>query len=212
MTNNDYIKRVSTEFPDCVETYDLDLIERLRNIYYVNPMPLSIVMLAHPMCVGYCHTRSIEISQAMPKFKLIRGDIKPLINEESPNHSWLEDDKYVYDTTDNCKWLKDFYYYIYEPKIIEIITEENCMQDEKYLYVTNQNKDIICNLDNMELMLEALELIEEERPTVNHDLLLNEISLLREKHNLKPKYYKRDVKSMSKQLFPDYYLSIKSNK
>mgnify|MGYP003309225137 CR=1 FL=1 len=91
------------------------------------------------------------------------------------------------------------------------ITEENYMFDEQYLNVINQYKGEVCDFDSLELMLESLELIEVERPTINHDLLLREIEIFRNQYNLKPRYYKKYVKSMSKRMFPDYYLSIKQD-
>ena len=212
MTNNKSVSNLSLNFPDFMTTYDKEMIERLRKFKYISPLPLSIALLAHPMCVSYCHIRSVQLSQAMPKFKLIKGDINLLSCYDSPNHSWVEDDKYVYDTTDNCKWDKEVYYALYEPKAISILTEKDCMMDEFYSSVINHNTDKVGDLDAIELMLEALELLEKEKPTINHDLLLNEIALFRNKYGLKPKYYKKYVKSMSKKFFPDYYLSLNQNK
>lgn len=209
MTNNNALKNLSVKYPDFVKTYDKYIIEKLRTKYF-NNIPLSIIMLSHAACVGYCFHRSIQFSQILPKFKLIRGDINVLSSEESPNHSWVEDDNYVYETTNNCKWDKDSYYNIYNPNIIEVITEETCMQDNDYIYVLNNyNNNNNINLDNIELILECLELMEMERPTINQDLLLNEINIFRHAKNLKTMYYKKYVKQMSEKLFSEYYDSIK---
>ena len=45
----------------------------------------------------------------MNHFHLVHGDINCIEkNDEYPNHSWVEKDGFVYDTTDGFKWEKNY--------------------------------------------------------------------------------------------------------
>lgn len=203
---NEALKILIQKYPDYIQPYGEDLIEKLRNFYSYG-IPLSIVLISNPMCVGYSFTGSILFSQVMKKFKIVRGNINSLPRYKKTNHCWIEIDDYVYDTVDNCRWNKDLYYRMYEPEIIEVVTDQDYMKDNDYVFALNRCKEVINDSEGIQIILGALELIEEERPTINHDLLLREIELFRNKMNLSPmpSYYKSYVKSMSKKLFPDYY-------
>lgn len=200
------LKVLTQKYPDFIQTYDEELIQKLRNFYSYG-IPLSIVLLSHPMCVGYSFTGSILFSQVVKEFKIVRGNINTLPKSKQPNHCWIEIDNYVYDTIDNCKWNKELYYRMYEPEIIEVVTDQDYTKDNDYLFALSRSGEVINDSEGLQIILGALELIEEERPTINHDLLLREIELFRNKIKLGPvpPYYRNYVKSMSKKLFPDYY-------
>ena len=93
--------------------YEEELIEKLRDLNY-RGIPLSIVLLSKELCRGECYVMSMSISRGMDSFTLVHGDVNFLpLNDEYPNHSWVERDGYDYDTTDALRWDTKLYYKLF---------------------------------------------------------------------------------------------------
>mgnify|MGYP003297928216 CR=1 FL=1 len=112
--------------------YEEELVERLRGLTY-RGFPLSIVLFCREFCRGECYSMSMNIYRGMDKFKLVHGDVNFIVlNDEYPNHSWVEKDGFVYDTTDGFRWDKDLYYELFQPVVREVYTEETVKDYEGY--------------------------------------------------------------------------------
>ena len=86
--------------------YEDELITKLRDLTY-RGFPLSIVLFCREFCRGECYSMSMNLSRAMEHFTLVHGDVNFIVlDEKDPNHSWVEKDGFVYDTTDGFRWDK----------------------------------------------------------------------------------------------------------
>lgn len=163
--------------------YEEDLIMRLRTLNY-RGFPLAIVLLCREFCVGECYSMSMNLSRAMDSFQLIHGDVNFITTEcDYPKHSWIEKDGYVYDTTDGFRWKKDLYYSLFEPKVIEIYDENSIRNYYMYQQVlshAHEEMDFI----KLKLVIQYMELLEQENPSVNHAFLQKEIDLWRNKNGV----------------------------
>ena len=170
-----------------IAPYEMELIYNLRNID-CNGIPLSIVVLCFSICNTNCYPTSIHLTRGMSYFKLVHGNIniQPK-NLEYPNHSWVEKDGYVYDPTDGYKWEKSLYYRIFEPEVVEIYDENSVNDYDFYQEVINSSSKKDITKDNLTLILQYLEILEEENPTVNHTLLLDEIEICRQQYHITQK-------------------------
>ncbi|MBO5375489.1 MAG: hypothetical protein J6A52_01400 [Bacilli bacterium] len=121
-----------------IHPYDSDTIARLRNVYY-GGIPLSIILLSHPLCNGKGYDSATLISAGFGEddFEIVYGDIDTLkLNpklvdkyrqENDPtwnyaDHAWAErTDKnnvtWVYDTTLGLVVEKSLYYKMERPKV-----------------------------------------------------------------------------------------------
>lgn len=167
--------------------YEMELINRLRDFHYQG-VPLSVIVLCFPICNRNCYPTSIYLTLGMNSFRLVHGNINIFPkNGEYPNHSWVEKDGYVYDPTDGYKYEKQLYYQFYNPEVIEVYDEKTVNFYPFYHEVVGNLGSIISE-DNLTLMLQYLEILEEENPTVNHTLLLEEIHVCREQYGITKKY------------------------
>ena len=97
--------------------YEEELISKLRNLTY-RGFPLSIILFCKEFCRGECFSMSMNLSRAMEHFTLVHGDVNFIVlDEKDPNHSWVEKDGFVYDTTDGFRWDKDLYYELFQPVV-----------------------------------------------------------------------------------------------
>lgn len=119
----------------------------------------------------------------MDDFKLIRGNINVYPKEDEPNHSWVEKNGFVYDTTDGFKWKKEIYYQYFDAEPIEIYNKDNYMSLVFYQKELERTK---IQLDDMDILLqlELIELLEREEPYINQYRLLEEINIFRKNKNL----------------------------
>ena len=167
--------------------YEEELVERLRGLTY-RGFPLSIVLFCREFCRGECYSMSMNISRGMDKFKLVHGDVNFIVlNDEYPNHSWVEKDGFVYDTTDGFRWDKDLYYELFQPVVREVYTEETVKDYGDYQRVLSHSHDEVDPLQ-LQLMIQYIELLETENPYVNSKFLQNEINIWREKHNITDRF------------------------
>ena len=181
-----------------IRPYEQKLLDNLRD-EKIYDMPLSIFILSKPCCVHQCYPMSVLISTGMDDFTIVQGNIKTLPHDLGyPNHSWVEKDNFVYDTTDGFKWDKALYYELFEPEVCNTITKEEAIQNEFYQTVLNGTKKTIPE-DAKGLIIQYLELLEQEKPTVNHHALLDEITLFREETHL-PIFSKSILDAYQKQM------------
>lgn len=180
--------------------YEKELIENLRDKYFLG-LPLSIIVLFKPFCRNWCHYMSAQLSRGFANFNYVNAHLNCLDDPNDINHSWIENDDYVYDVTDCMKWKRDIYYEVYKPRIISI-----CNQDEVFdnpLYKVGYNmKDGYFDCD-IELLIEMIELYEDkyECDENNKKMIIGEIKLFKKKNNLKKQYYHKYVEQKVNNIF-----------
>lgn len=168
-------------------SYESEFIDRLRNFCYQG-IPLSVAVLSFQICNRNCYPTSIYLTLGMDSFRLVHGNINIYPkNGEYPNHSWVEKDGYVYDPTDGYKYDKELYYQLYQPEVIEVYDERSVKTYSFYQEVIGNLKGTISQ-ENLALIFQYLEILEEEMPTLNHNLLLDEIDICREQYGITKKY------------------------
>ena len=167
--------------------YEEELIEKLRDINY-RGIPLSIVLLSSELCRGECYTMSMNLSRAMDNFTLVHGDVNFLpLNDEYPNHSWVERNGFVYDTTDGLRWDKKLYYKLFRPVVREVYDENTVCTYDDYQYVLNRAKKDE-DMTVLALMIQHIEDIESSSHYVNNKRLLSEINFWRERNGIIEKF------------------------
>ena len=177
--------------------YEEELVIKLRDLNY-RGIPLSIVLLSKELCRGECYVMSMSISRGMGSFTLVHGDVNFLpLNDEYPNHSWVEKDGFVYDTTDGLKWKKDLYYDLFKPIVREVYDENTVSTYGDYQDVLSRSKKDE-DMTVLSLIIQHIEEIETEEHYINHRRLLSEIDLWREKHNIKEKFSDEAMKELKK--------------
>ena len=80
-------------------------------------------------------------------------------------HGWVEDDKYVYDTTFLKRFDKKFYYKLFKARVDTVVSSDELNKNEEYLKMKNTTREDIENSIGLEatnawLMKEVLELKE----------------------------------------------------
>lgn len=180
--------------------YESELIDSLRKITYLG-IPASIVVLSFPVRNGQCHLIAMILTHGMSEFKLIRGNINEYpIEDEFPNHSWIEKDGYVYDPTDGFKYERDLYYELYNPKIIEEYDEQTLQRDTFYQKLESVLNKKQLDSNALALTLQYLEELELKEPTVNHTALLDEIQICRDLYDAKKVYSKKTMKKYNESM------------
>lgn len=86
--------------------YDKDTIDAMYNVRFCG-MPISFLLLDGRKTNTYCHFCASLLTHVIPGSKRIEGKLTVLDGED---HSWVEKDGYVYDTTEVLMWDKDCYY------------------------------------------------------------------------------------------------------
>ena len=120
----------------------------------------------------------------MNHFHLVHGDINCIEkNDEYPNHSWVEKDGFVYDTTDGFKWEKNLYYELFKPIVYEVY-DETSVQNYPFYQKVIKKKGKEIPLKNLALVTQYIEELENEKPGFNHDYFQRELKLWREKNNI----------------------------
>lgn len=143
-----------------IHSYDNQLIENLRHIYY-GGLPASILLLHGRLSNGHCYDRGTLITLGFgdDDFQVVDADIDSLklnpkyideyrhnkCSEHYSNHCFAErtmaDGKvWVYDTSVGLVFEKSLYYKMQNPKITKI---NNRLTTLKFLYYDfQQNSDI----------------------------------------------------------------------
>ena len=184
-TNNDFKDAVLNKK---IVSYEKELIDRLRDFSYEG-IPLSVVVLCFSICNRNCYPTSIYLTLGMDRFRLIHGDVNIYPkNLEYPNHSWVEKDGFVYDPTDGYKWEKELYYRVFEPIVVKEYDEETVQNYPFYQETIQRLGKNDFDKDAVALILQYLELLEGENPSVNHNFLLEEIENFRSKYQITRRY------------------------
>jgi len=133
-------------FKGMVFPYDDELLKRLGHVYY-GGIPASILLLVPSMCSGYCYDRSVLITLGMDDFRIVNGAINSLLVKYADevakdgvsvaNHSWVESNGWVYDTTLGLKIKKELYYAMEDPIIRKINTKEDALDFFEYQSILN---------------------------------------------------------------------------
>lgn len=169
--------------------YEKELIENLRDKYY-DSVPLSIALNSGFFCNHACHCMALQLTRGMKKFRILRGNINLFPFEPDGNHSWVELDEWVYDTSDGFKWDKNTYYQVFNPILIYEYDENNYL--ESWFYRKELEASPSMPDEHTAINIEFLELAELERKTFNHSRLMAEIDLYRKKEGITEKMSKED--------------------
>lgn len=86
--------------------FDKDTIDRMYDVRFCG-MPISFLLLDKRKTNTYCHFCASLLTYVIPDSKRVEGKLTVLDGED---HSWVEVDDYVYDTTEVLMWDKDCYY------------------------------------------------------------------------------------------------------
>lgn len=179
--------------------YEQELLTTLRTINFQG-LPISIIILSNPLCRRECYTMSMNLTRGMDYFKLVHGNVNYFDkNNDCPNHSWVERDGFVYDTTDGLRWDKDLYYELFEPEVCEVY-DENTVKDYEYYQNFLSTCEENFTVQKMALMIQYIELLEQENPCVNSNLLFEEIKIWRESNNITNKYSDETMKQYKKMI------------
>ncbi len=192
-TKDDFIQAFATKK---ILPYEDSLIERLRDISY-RGIPLSVVVLSFPICNRHCYPTSICLTLGMDYFTLVHGNVNCYPkNQDYPNHSWVERDGYVYDPTDGYRWERDYYYQVYEAEVVEVYDENSVQKYNYYQEFLKETYQQEIPKENLTLILQYLEMLEKESPTVNGVRLLEEIKVCRSRKGI--------TKKLSPQIMKQY--------
>lgn len=198
MTNAEFKKYIEE---DKIKPYEQELIDKLRSYNYKG-IPLSIIVLCFDACNGNCYATSVFLTSGMDKFKLVHGNINIYPKNNYHNHSWIEKDDFVYDSTDGFKYEKELYYKLYEAESVVTYDEENCKNYNFYQDMIQQYDE--ANIPFLTIFLQFLEEEENKIPTINHNLLLKEIEAVRKKYNI--------IKRFNQSVMDEYRKEIEKQK
>lgn len=165
--------------------YEEKLIEKLRDKYYEG-VPLSILLNFEFFCNGECYRMAFQLTRGMERFKIVIGNINSFPIESCGNHSWVEVDEWVYDTSDGFKWDKSVYYKVFDAISLEEYDENNYLKSEFYKKeLENCTKS---SREETAMIIQLIELLEIENPGLNHNRLVYEINLYRQKENITERF------------------------
>ena len=130
------------DFPD-------ELWEEIDKHYYCG-VPIR-ACLSEGLNIGKCYDRSYALTFAFDKCELVRGCLpkfgKVQGDKDDPTfiHGWVEDDKYVYDTTFMKRYDKKYYYHLFGTQVTRRVASSELEQDKFYLKQKNTTKEDIEN-------------------------------------------------------------------
>ena len=159
-----------------IEEYPEELWVEIKKHYYCGT-PLY-VLLHERLNQGKCYDRSYALTMAFENCKLVRGSLPKYgalkNNKDDPSfkHGWVEDDKYVYDTTFMKRFNKKFYYHLFGTQVNTIVLSEKLNNDEYYKKMKSTTKEDIENSIGIDAtnawLLSAI--LEEREKTSGRDL------------------------------------------
>ena len=134
-----------------IQDYPKELWKEIEKHYYCGN-PVS-VLLTNGFNLGKCHDRAYALTMAFDKCNLIRGCLPKcgktynVSYDDDPDfeHSWVEDDQYVYDTTFIKRFNKKFYHYLFGSKADAVISSEELNNDDYYMKMKSTTKEDIEN-------------------------------------------------------------------
>ena len=119
-----------------IQDFPPELMEESKKHYYCGNS--LYVFLHEGLSLGKCYDRSYALTMCFDKCNLIRGALveygKAKRDPEDPDfeHGWVEDDKYVYDTTFLKRFDKKYYYKLFKPRTDRVISSDELNEDREY--------------------------------------------------------------------------------
>lgn len=132
-----------------IQKYPEELWKELEKHYYCGA-PVS-VLLTNGFNIKKCHDRAYALTMAFDKCNLISGylpkygKVYNISHDPDFEHSWVEDDKYVYDTTFVKRFNKKFYYFLFGSRVSRIFSSEELNNDDYYKKMKSTTKEDIEN-------------------------------------------------------------------
>ncbi len=192
--------------------YDKDTIDAMYNIRFCG-MPISFLLLDRRKTNTFCHMCSSLLTFVIPGSKRVEGKLIVLDGDE---HSWVEVDDVVYDTTEGLMWDKESYYEKDGVLSSRVVSDEEIHEEaDKYLSENGFVESFIVWVEDLENNLDKniyrkflREHIDRFKEEVNYDSfevqpdelekvraslndLYDEISTFIDKHPIK--YKKKEV-------------------
>ncbi len=159
-----------------IAEFEPELIEALRQLSFAG-IPLSIYVLSKDSCCEDSHIAAINLSRGMDSFNLVQGSVRDSSDEHcSHKRSWIEKKGFVYDPILGLRYDRDLYYFLFKPVVKKRYNERSISFDPHYREVIKSG-DVKATRDGTILMIQLLEANDRENPSVNSDLLRNEIRL-----------------------------------
>ncbi len=119
-----------------IQDYPEELWKEIEKHYYCGN-PVS-VLLTNGLNLGKCYDRAYALTMAFDKCNLIRGCLLKYRKTHNVSydpdfeHSWVEDDQYIYDTTFVKRFNKRFYHYLFGSRADAVIPSEELNNDDYY--------------------------------------------------------------------------------
>ena len=139
-----------------IQDYPEEIWKQTEKHYY-SGNPVSI-LLTNGLNIGKCHDRAYALTMAFDKCNLIRGCLPKYGKSHNDDddldfeHSWVEDDKYVYDTTFVKRFNKRFYHYLFGSRAYAVISSEELNNDAYYKKMKTTTKEDIENNIGLEAL------------------------------------------------------------
>ena len=105
--------------------YDNEIIRLMYDVKFYG-MPVSFLLLDQRKTDTYCHFCASLLNVVIPESVRVKGKKKELDGGE---HSWVETDDYVYDTSVLSRWKKDSYYDRDTPYDVEWISFTDVLEN-----------------------------------------------------------------------------------
>ena len=143
-----YKKYVESIKNNMILPYDKELLFKLNTHKNKNiKMNSYLSSLCSENSIGknIIYTRYLMLFLNKKEYKLYDGYLSNF--KKKFNHSWIENDKYVYDVTFIGKWPKNLFYEVFNPVINE---EINLEKDIEYNLAVKNNIEVSNTLNEME--------------------------------------------------------------
>jgi len=115
--------------------FEPEIFEKLKEFQYAG-FPLNILIGSIRLSNGKCYDRSMALTFIFDDCMLVNGNLSKyanIIDDEEFDHSWVEYNDFVYDTSWGMKFDKKLYYELMGVEINKSQTTAQMMQDEWYV-------------------------------------------------------------------------------
>lgn len=131
--------------------YDKETIDRMYDVRFCG-MPISFLLLDRRKTNTYCHFCASLLTHVIPDSKRVEGKLAVL---DGDDHSWVEANGWVYDTTEVLMWDKDCYYEKDGVLSCFDVSEEEISECTKN-YINNPGftESFVCWIEDLEANLE----------------------------------------------------------
>lgn len=127
--------------------YDKDTINEMYNVRFCG-MPISFLLLDNRKTNTYCHFCASLLTFVIPGSKRVEGKLVSLDGEE---HSWVEVDDVVYDTSEVLIWDKDSYYEKNGVLSSSVVSDERVHESaDKYLENAGFSESFVAWIEDLE--------------------------------------------------------------